>query len=254
MSRSPSATDLCGHARRSPGVAPPSDRSPRHARHCRGPSCAGILALLLAASGAGCGADRPPAGPRAQADAQPAGSRLQVKDAQPAGSRLEVKAAGDGITVGVPPGWHLIRERITSTGRERITDTGYPVGRLLLTSYPTRRGGRCAPDAAERDLPPDGALVYLLEYRPARGAVWAGLDRGDFPRRPQRFSLRGIEAQAECWRVPTRALTFRDGDRPFQADVAFGAKATPARRAQAVRALDSLQVKPLPPPPPRRTP
>jgi hypothetical protein len=149
---------------------------------------------------------------------------------------------GHGVSVWQPPGWHRV---------DGPAALSYPAERLLLTSYPTRRGKGCAPDRAARDLPPRGALIYLLEYRPAQGDVWAGLRRSDFPPRPERFRLRRRQlAGYECWRVPSYLIAFRAANRPFQLHVALGPRATPARRARVVRILDSLRFEPLAPPPP----
>lgn len=156
------------------------------------------------------------------------------------GPRTEV---GAGVSVRYPTGWHLIAPPITAVS--------YPAERLLLTSYPTRRGGRCSPDRAARDLPANGALVYLTEYRPQLGAVWRHVHRRDFPRRPRHFALRRRDMGGfECWRVPSFLIHFRSADRPFQLHVALGENATAARRAQVLRIVDSLRFSPLPPPPP----
>ena len=151
--------------------------------------------------------------------------------------------ATSGVDVDTPPGWHLTRPP--------ITDVTFPAERLLLTSYPTRGGGNCAPDRAVRDLPPGGALIYLFEYRPERGEVWANLRRRDFPPRPAHFALRRADkANLSCWRVASHVLRFRAADRPFQLHVALGRNASPGRRAQVLRILDSLRFSPLPAPPP----
>ncbi|MEA2219593.1 MAG: hypothetical protein QOJ35_2219 [Solirubrobacteraceae bacterium] len=162
------------------------------------------------------------------------------RDAGHAGSRTD---AGAGIGVRRPRGWHVVAAPVSALS--------YPSERLLLTSYPTRRGGDCGPDRAERDLPPDGALVYLLEYRPRLGAVWAHLQRRAFPPRPAHFALRRRDlATFECWRVPSYLIRFRAADRPFQLHVALGAGATARRRAQVLRVLDGLRFSTLPAPPP----
>jgi hypothetical protein len=155
------------------------------------------------------------------------------------GPRTEV---GAGVSVRYPGGWHLIGPRITALS--------FPAERLLLTSYPTSRGGNCSPERAERDLPGDGALVYLFEYRPQVGAVWEHLRRRDFPPQPAHFALRRRDLGSfECWRVPSYLIRFRAAERPFQMHVALGTNATAVRRAQLLRILDSLRFSPLPPPP-----
>ncbi len=152
-------------------------------------------------------------------------------------------AVAGGITIRRPPGWRLFAPPVTALS--------HPSERLLLTSYATRRGGNCAPDRALRDLPPGGALAYLFEYRPSRGAVWKHVRRRDFPPRPAHFTLRSTDlGNYECWRQPSYLIRFRAAGRPFQLHVVLGRRATAARRAQLLRALDSLRFEPLPPPPP----
>ncbi len=159
------------------------------------------------------------------------------------GSRAADEPEPAGISVSQPAGWHRIAPPLTS-----VT---FPVDRLLLTSYPAAGGGSCGPDRAARALPPGGALVYLMEYRPRVGDAWPGLRRRDFPPRPEHFALlRRARATYECWRVPSYLIRFRDAHRPFQLHVALGPRATPARKAQVLRVLDSLRFEPLPAPPP----
>lgn len=185
---------------------------------------AGLAGLLVAL--AGCGA-------AAQLTATEHGS----------GTGGPRAAVGAGVSVRYPGGWQLIAPPVTALSS--------PVERLLLTSYPTRRGGNCSPERAERGLPDDGALIYLFEYRPERGAVWQHLRRRDFPPQPAHFVLRRRDlASFECWRVPSYVIRFRTADRPFQMHVALGKHATATRRAQVLGILDSLRFSPLAPPPP----
>lgn len=154
-------------------------------------------------------------------------------------------AVGAGVSVVVPRGWHLLRPPISSLA--------FPAERLLLTSYPTTSGGNCGPDRAARDLPADGALIYLFEYRPRTGDPWAGLRRRDFPRRPSHFALRRRDlGTSACIGVPSRLISFRTADRPFQLHVALGERAGADRRAQVRRILDSLRFSALPAPLPDR--
>lgn len=158
------------------------------------------------------------------------------------GAKPERVTIGPGLSIAGPRGWHAYTGPITAVVS--------PPERLLLTSYPTRRGGNCSPDRAEHDLPADGALLYLFEYRPEAGSVWAHLRRADFPPRPRHFTLpRGTAGRYECWRIPSYLIRFRAANRPFQAHIAFGPRAGAARREQVLRALDSLRVAPLPSPP-----
>jgi len=156
------------------------------------------------------------------------------------GTRTEV---GGGVSVRYPRGWQFIAPPITAVS--------YPVERLLLTSYATRRGGNCSPDRAERDLPANGALVYLFEYRPQLGAVWAHLRRSGFPPQPAHFALRRRDlANFECWQIPSYLIRFRAAGRAFQLHVVLGKNATAARHAQVLGVLDSLRFSTLPAPPP----
>jgi hypothetical protein len=175
----------------------------------RGPLC---VALLLAAALGACAGGGAAATPTATVRA----------------------GAGAGISLHKPPAWKLL------TGD--IAAVSWPVERLLLTSYRARRGGSCAPDRAERELPADGALVYLFEYRARRGAPLTKVNRRAFPPRPAHFALhRRALGNYECWRVPSYLIRFRDGGRAFQVHVALGGRAGPARRAQVLAALDSLR-------------
>lgn len=152
-------------------------------------------------------------------------------------------AVGAGVSVRYPRGWQLIAPPITAVSS--------PVERLLLTSYPTSRGGNCSPDRAERDLPANGALVYLFEYRPQLGDVWAHLRRRGFPPQPAHFALRRRDlANFECWQVPSYLIRFRAAGRAFQMHVALGKNASAARHAQVLGVLDSLRFSTLPAPPP----
>jgi hypothetical protein len=149
--------------------------------------------------------------------------------AAPAPARA-LATAGHGIAVRLPRGWHLVRSPVTSLS--------YPHDRLLLTSYPARAGGNCAPDRAEAALPPGGALVFAYEYRGGR-----------FAPRPAQWDF-GPALTYECWRVPSHMLRFRAAGRSFQVQVAFGPRATTARRAQVQRILRSLRISRRGGPPP----
>lgn len=147
-------------------------------------------------------------------------------------------SAGHGITLSEPSGWHFVLPPITSTA--------YPLDRLLLTTYRARPGGQCSPTRAEAALPADGALIYLLEYGPTTGTALTRPSGADFSSAPSNLVLpQGIKAAYECWLVPSYLLRFRVAGRLFQAQVAFGNKAGPQRRAQALRILNSLQINRL---------
>jgi hypothetical protein len=147
-----------------------------------------------------------------------------------------------GVSALVPSGWHA---------RVGLTALGFPREVVTLASFPLRPGGNCGPDKAVRAMPADGALVFVLEYRPARGPVWSGgLRRSAFPPRPARLRVpRRAPGGYECF-GRGYLLRFRDADRPLQMMVALGPRATAARRRDVERVLDGLRFAPLPAPPP----
>jgi hypothetical protein len=146
-----------------------------------------------------------------------------------------------GVSAEVPAAWHA------SVG---LTGLAYPREVVTLGTFPLPHGGSCGPDRALRAMPPDGALIFVLEYRPARGAVWSAIHRSAFPPRPAHVRLpRGAPQGYECF-GRGYLLRFRDADRPLQVMVALGAKATAARRQGVERVLDGLRFAPLPSPPP----
>jgi hypothetical protein len=184
----------------------------------------GLLSVALLAAAAvlaACGGGATESPPSASASASPASA--------------DRVSAGAAISLARPSGWRLLTHDITALS--------WPVDRLLLTSYRARPGGNCAPDRAERDLPDGGALVYLLEYRARRGAPLTKVNPRSFPPRPAHFWLgRRALGNYECWRVPSYLIRFREGGRAFQVHVALGERASPARRAQVLAALDSLRI------------
>ena len=114
-----------------------------------------------------------------------------------------------GLSVEVPRAWEVVRRPLS-----RCTN---PTQRLALR-------GR-------------GALVQVVET-----LDYAYVHR--FPARPRRFTLRGRPQYVAC--CPPRPakgwfLSFRDGNRGFYAYVYLGA---PGTRAEALRLLDSLRVRP----------
>jgi hypothetical protein len=126
---------------------------------------------------------------------------------------------------------------------------------LVLATYPLRdraKAGECAPDTARADMPSGGAFVWLLEYRPVRGEVWADLPRERFPLKPDRFDLTrdGLGGNNSCFPGPTYRTTFRAADRPFQLLVAFGGPPTDERLDEVEQILTGLRFEEVPPPPP----
>jgi hypothetical protein len=151
-----------------------------------------------------------------------------------------------GLSVSYPRGWH----RPT-----RLTKIIYPRERLTLASYPLPRNdtvGECQARHSLERIPADGVFIYLLEFRPARGQVWAELRKRDFPRLPTRFRITRADLQHNygCYDGPSYSLMFRAAERPFRLFVAFGKQASNRRIAQAQNVLNSLRFGSLPPPPP----
>jgi len=169
-----------------------------------------------------------------------AGAALPASAAPPPGW-TEWSDPARGVMAELPPGWHAA---------PKVTALGYPQEVATLASFAFEPGGACGPDAARR-LPRDGALIFITEYRPARGAVWRdSIRRSSFPLRPDHLTLRGKAEAFECFASPARQLRFRDADRPLQVMIALGRQATAARRRQVEQVLDALHFDPLPPTPP----
>jgi hypothetical protein len=115
-----------------------------------------------------------------------------------------------GLSVHYPSGWNVVRRHLTPCTN--------PLQRMALR----RRG----------------ALVLLMESLDPPRYVKR------FPRRPERFRLRGSPQWLVCCEPLHKRgwmLDFRDGGRAFYAYV-YGS--TRAARAQAVAILDSLRVRP----------
>lgn len=150
-----------------------------------------------------------------------------------------------GLSGEYPGGWNRARA---------LTNMADPREVLALASYPLRGGGRageCAPKAALADLPRDGALIWLIEYRPARGDVWADLPKTRFPPKPDPFELSTANLETGlCQPGRGYGTTFRAADRPFQLLLAFGDDVTDDRIAQVEAILNSLEFETLPAPPP----
>lgn len=162
-----------------------------------------------------------------------------------------------GLTVRYPPGW--------SVAENTLTNVVVPRELVALSTYPLRGGGKGGgPCAAKSDLeaiPPDGALIWLMEYRPLRGDVWADLQRSSFPPRPQRLELARDELRPNSCLTgvgyaprPSGLLvyttTFRAAERPLQLSLVFGERVTDTRLREAEDIVNSLELTELPPPPP----
>lgn len=160
-----------------------------------------------------------------------------------------------GLSVEYPAGWHRA---------DALTNVVMPRELVALATYPLQGGGQGGgPCAAKRDLdaiPPDGALIWLREYRPLRGDVWAELRRSNFPPRPERLEISREDLHPNSCttgvgyapRVSGLSYTtsFRDAERPLQLSLVFGSQVTEARLAEVERILETLRLGELPPPPP----
>lgn len=153
-----------------------------------------------------------------------------------------------GVSATVPDGWHPADKPLTN-----IID---PREVLALATYPLPGGGKdggpcVAAKHALEAMPADGALIWLLEYRPTRGDVWADLPRSRFPPRPDSSALSRADLQpGVCGAGLGTSTTFRDADRPFQLWLLFGNKVSDTRLVEVAQILSGLRFDDLPAPPP----
>lgn len=135
--------------------------------------------------------------------------------------------ADDGLAITIPPSW---------TFAEDPTRLIEPKNVLAVGSWAFRRGGVCAPFAALRDLPADGAFLWLIEYRGPRHPE-------DFSPRPEPFDLGNRYGEFDCSGiVDTYQVRFQDEERFFQLQVAFGPDAPESQVREVLAAMDSLKV------------
>jgi hypothetical protein len=187
---------------------------------------------------------------RAEADAVLATLALSAEPVAPAPAGWRKHEAPDlGVSATIPDGWQLRKQPLTN-----IID---PREVLALATYPLAGdgkggGGPCvATQQALEAMPADGGLIWLLEYRPARGDVWADLPRSRFPLRPENYAITRNDLQpGVCGAGLGLSTTFRDADRPFQLWLLFGEKVSEARLAEVTQILDGLRFDDLPAPPP----
>ncbi len=141
-------------------------------------------------------------------------------------------AAGAGISVRLPRGWHLIRRR--------LTDVLEPAQRLAVASFPVRLASHACECGTPniRDFPRAGAFLFVWES-PAPSTP-AGMRR--VPPLPARFLVtQGNPHWYEC-AGPSWMTVFRDRGRVFQAEVYLGPAAGRTVREKMDGLLDSLQV------------
>jgi hypothetical protein len=159
---------------------------------------------------------------------------------------VEFRDVGVGLSGRHPEGWHRAKA---------VSEILDPREVLVLATYPLRGGneaGECAPRRPLADLPPDGAFVWLIEYRPLRGDVWADFPRSRFKVKPDHFRLlrSDLARNIACHPGPGYTTTFRAADRPFQLFVAFGDRVSDERLSEVETTLDSLRFETLPAPSP----
>jgi len=138
------------------------------------------------------------------------------------------EAAGN---VRLPTGWHAVRRPITAVL--------YPVQVLAAATYPIslpRHPRSCWPNAALRQMPANGALLQIIEYKP-RDSAGKPVRVPHLRHRPDRFTYADYEP-FEC-AGPSYKFDFEQAGRAFQAQVWFNRKtAEPRFRAGALRILD----------------
>jgi hypothetical protein len=132
-----------------------------------------------------------------------------------------------GVSIATPAAWHFNIDPAPALLS--------PAMLFAAGTGPVPTGGSCAPTAALKVLPANGALFVLYEYAQA-----------GFPPRPKHLHLGVLGGPSECWGVKGYLITFEDGGRYFQAQVVFGPDAPASLRAEVSRSLNTLQVDPLP--------
>jgi hypothetical protein len=137
--------------------------------------------------------------------------------------------APDSVAITIPRSWTFESEPTQPIEPENV---------LAVGSWRFPVGGVCAPFAALRDLPKDGAFLWLIEYHGTQHP-------DDFVDRPEPFDLGEFRFGREysCDDVvPQYQLRFRQSDRYFQLQIALGTDASSSVEAEVLRALDSIRV------------
>jgi hypothetical protein len=164
------------------------------------------------------------------------GSLLAARSTSADGPKPHVHAVG-GLTVRVPAGWHVVRQRMSD-----VTD---PYPRLAMATFAVK----LSPHPCECDTP-------NIENLPRRGAfllVWEYLhiykaELRKVPRRPSRFTVtqdnhRWFECAGPSW-----TTGFRAAGRVFQVEVYLGPAAGKRVRSRVETILDTFVVARLPGP------
>jgi len=146
-------------------------------------------------------------------------------------------AAGPSWTAPLPPGWHEVDRPLTGVL--------IPVQVFAAATYPIvlhHRPAQCGPPRSVlAEMPPDGALLQVIEY-PTRALDGDPLRVPRLPRRPARFSWADATwASFEC-AGPSYKFDYRQAGRALQAQVWMKrATVAPHLRAGALKILDNLR-------------
>jgi heat shock protein HslJ len=154
-----------------------------------------------------------------------------VIELQEQGAQTTTYADGDdGIAITVPASWTFREDPAPLVAEPRTL--------LGVGTWAFPIGGACEPFAALRDLPDDGAFVWLIEYRGSHGPESAFIPRPDHfefgDRYGRDYTCSGIQ--------PAYQIRFTDEGRYFQLEIAFGPNAPDSVRTETLRALDSIEV------------
>jgi len=220
------------------GARPPADvialvRSGhrRHQLRAAAASAAAVAVVLAAAAAIAAvrgGHSRPEGGGTTSAPASSAHVTASPSLSPPPPGWVQ-HADGAGDFIDAPRGWHV-------SGLPALVA---PAALWVVGTGPVPNGGSCAPTAALRKLPADGALYAVMEDGSADAPYI-------FPPRGRRLGLGPLGGPTECWGVKTHLLLFEDGGRYFQVQTVFGPAATASIRAQVRRSINTLRIAPGP--------
>ena len=137
----------------------------------------------------------------------------------------------DGVTVDTPADW--------SFNDNPVPDLIGPRVLFAVGTWPVPTGGECLPSIAARDLPADGALLFVLEY----GGTGAdgGMKASDFPPRNGDLQLGALQGPLECLGEKAQEVVWQQGGRYFQAYAMFGPNASDQVRTELQQSLNSVQ-------------
>ena len=143
------------------------------------------------------------------------------------------RVVAGGVSVGVPGGWHSIRQ-LAEAPAHGVTD---PVTRVVVASGPITFGPGC--NQLDYCFPATAVAVVIVEWiGPTPGASWRP--------RPARFTAGNLplrRGMLECFAGRGGGLQFAQGGRRFAAYVLAGRRASAAAIGRARSVLDSLSVR-----------